>query len=121
MASFTLAFDSIYLPMPRAAEPFRMEYMPFGSERRMANATLRVQYVGSRWRVVIFWEGLTKTERDLCWTTWGGYIATAALVYLPDGLSFTGMTALGSWAEAHWYDPHDGSVRYNVSFAVEQV
>lgn len=121
MADFIMALDSVYLPMPRANEPFRMEYIPFGSERRMANANLRVQYVGSRWQVAVFWEGMTQAERDLLWTTWGGYIATAALVYLPNGLTFSGMTALGSWAESHWYDPHSGSVRYNVSFAIKQV
>ena len=121
MTTFVMAIDSVYLPMPRAQDPFRMEYLPMGAERRMANGRLRVQLVASRWQVGVFWEGLTQAERDLLWTTWGGYIATAGLVYLPNGLSFTGMTALGSWQEAHWYDPHSGAVRYNVSFIIKQV
>lgn len=121
MPSFSMTLGGTTLPMPRHPEPYRMEYIPFGGQRRMANGALRVQLTAARWRVTVSWEGLTKAERDVLWTQWGTYIATSAVVLLPDGLTFTAMTALGSWQEGHYFDPRSGVVYYDVSFGLEQV
>jgi len=121
MADFTFTLDGNPLPMPRADNPFDMEYMPLGSQRRAASGKLRVDHVASRWRVQVFWEGLTQAERDQLWNYFGTYIATVGTLVLPTGLSIEVMVGLNSWSENQLYDPWTGEVLYDVSFEFQQV
>ena len=118
MATMTLGTAS--LPLPRWEDPVRMEYLPIGSGRRMANGTLRVQAVAGKWRVQVNWEGLTAAERATLWGAYGGYCVTAGLLTMPDGLTATVVTVLGSWQEKHWWDGA-GTLYYDVAFVMDEV
>jgi hypothetical protein len=117
----THSLGTANLPMPKADDPFGMEYMPFGVALRTANATYRVQLTGAKWRVRVNFEGLTKAERDTTFAAFQSALATAQTYVMPEGTSISVMTGLNSWQESHAYDPHDGVWYYNCSFTVEQV
>ena len=119
--TFSLTFGGTPVALPRGDEPFRHEYIPFGSSNRMYDATLRVQVTGSRWRCRISWEGLTSTERDALFVIYQTYLATAGALVFPDGLSISMMTGMGSWIETQWHDPYGVTTFYDVEFTVEQV
>lgn len=108
--------DPISLPLPSHERGIEMEYFPIGVSGRTANATYRVQHIASKWRVRVTWPMLTADERATVWGVYGGYIATAMVVTLPDGHSFTGFVDLGSWVELPWYDPFTARTLYNVGF-----
>jgi len=108
------------LPLPKAEGPFEMEYIPFGVALRSLNCTYHVQLMGAYWRIHINWEGLTKAERDTAFAAYVAYLADRAAYVMPDGLTLTVCASLNSWNENHFY-ARDGTVRYNVSFQVEQV
>jgi hypothetical protein len=46
------------------------------------------------------------------------YMAFPVDVVFPNGLAVTGYVDMASWAESHWYDPHQTRVLYNVSFTI---
>lgn len=110
--------EAILLPLPAQDNGLEMEYMPFGSARRMHSAAYRVQHIANKWRVRVTWTGLTTAERSTVWGVYGGYIATSMVVQFPNGLSFTGFVELGSWSERQWYDPHQSRVLYDVQFVI---
>lgn len=108
------------LPLPRADDPFGMEYIPFGAAERKLNCNYHMQLLGARWRVRESWEGLTKVERDSLFGLYAAYLAAPAAYVMPDGLTLTVYTGLNTWSESHYYQPHTGVVYYNVSFQLEQ-
>jgi hypothetical protein len=107
--------------LPKAQEPFKMEYLPLGSGSRMASGVLRTQLTAMRWRIGISWDGLTQDERD---TLFGTYLAglTTPIQYVhPNGqLTLTVQTGVGSWSESQFYSS-SGEVLYTIGFSVEQV
>lgn len=107
---------AVYLPLPSQDRGIEMEYMPIGVSGRTADATYRVQHVASKWRVRVAWPMLTEDERATVWAIYGGYIATAMTVHLPNGVSFVGFVDLSSWIELPWFDPHTQRTLYNVGF-----
>jgi hypothetical protein len=107
--------------MPKADDPFGMEYIPFGAALRTANASYRVQLTGAKWRVRVNFEGLTRAERDTTFAAYTSALATAQTYTMPDGTSMSIMTGLNSWSESHAYDRWREVWYYNCSFTVEQV
>ena len=108
------------LPLPAQENGIQMEYFPIGVSGRTANGSYRVQHIISKWRSRVVWQGLTEAERSVVWGFYGGYIATATTVVFPNGLTIVGFVDMGSWVEAHWYDPHQDRVLYNVSFVITE-
>lgn len=119
--TLTFSCNSVPLPLPKAEDPFPLEYMPFGISQRTANATLRVQFVTAKFKRRIDWAGLTKAERDLCFAAYVGGLVAAQTWIFPDGVTFSGMTQLSSWVENQWYQPRTDAIYHNVSFTVEEV
>ena len=117
----THSLGTANLPMPKADDPFGMEYMPFGVALRTADAAYHVQLAGAKWRIRVNFEGLTKAERDTTFASYSSALATAQTYVMPDGTSISVMTGLNSWQENHNYDPHNLIWYYNCSFTVEQV
>lgn len=118
---YEMMMNYIYIPFPRERDPFTMDYIPFGASRRMADTTYRVQHVGGKWRVQVFWEGLTQDERGALWDQYGGAIATPVAVQFPNGEMYTMMTGLGTWSENQFYSIGDNAWYYNISFVIEEV
>ena len=119
--SLTFTAGSTPLPLPRAKNPYEMEYMQFGAASRALSGALRVQYIGARWKTSVSWEGLSKTERDSLLTVYVTYSSTSGTWTFPDGTTFTGMVVMGSWRESHWHQADTGNIYYDVSFTVEEV
>lgn len=118
MTTYPFTIGGVDMPLPSQGRGLEMEYFPLGISGRMASGAYRVQYVTSKWRVRIVWEGLTTAERATVWAAYGGYIATATTVVLPDGTTFSGFVDLASWAQAQWFNPHVNQVLYNVTFVI---
>lgn len=119
--SLTFTAGSTPLPLPRNNEPYKMEYIPFGVANRALSGALRVQYISARWKIDIFWEGLSKTERDSLFAVYNTYLSASGTWLFPDGKTFTGMVAMGSWSESQWHQADSGNIYYDVSFTVEEV
>lgn len=109
------------LPMPKADEPFGMEYMPFGVALRTADCSYHVQLVGAKWRVRVNFEGLSAAELATVFGAFRAALATAATYVMPDGTTLSVMTGLSSWAQSLYYDRWNEIWYYNCSFTVEQV
>lgn len=119
--SLTFTAGGTSLPMPRQNDPYKMEYIPFGSASRALSGALRVQFIASRWKIDITWEGLTKTERDSLFTVYNTYLSASGTWIFPDGKTLTGMVAMGSWSESQWHQINSGNIYYDISFTVEEV
>ena len=116
----THSIGSTNLPLPRADEPFGMEYMPFGVTFRTQDAAYHAQLIGLKWRVRINWEGLSLAERNTCFAAFCAHLAASDTYTAPNGLTFTAYTTMSSWTESHWYQPNTNEVYYNVSFQFEE-
>jgi hypothetical protein len=116
--TLTFTIGDVYMPLPSQESGIQMEYFPIGVSGRTANATYRIQHIANKWRVRVTWSMLSAAERVIVWSVYGGYIATAAAVVLPDGTAFVGFVDLGSWVEAPWFDPFTEVASYNVSFTI---
>jgi hypothetical protein len=119
--ALTHSLGDTNLPLPKADEPFGMEYLPFGVALRTLDASYHVQLTGIKWKVRINWEDLTKAERDTLFGAYCYYLVVPGVYVMPDGLSLSVMTGLGSWVESPTYEPWQQIWRYACSFTVEQV
>lgn len=117
-----LKLDGTNLPLPRSDQPYDSEYLGFGTQFRTWDATLKTQRTGNKWRLRIYWAGLSLAEKDSLMTTFSNLLATAGTLTLPDGANIQVQGILGSWNERVWFQPRPPyNGYYDVSFQVEQV
>ena len=112
---------STALPLPKYDNPYDSEYLGFGVQFRTADATYRTQHIGHKWRLRIYWHGLSSAERQTLLNAFAAWLTQEDTLTLPDGQAVLMQAALGSWTERVWYQPGSNLPYYEVSFQVEQV
>jgi hypothetical protein len=117
MASLTLGLDDLPLP---GRQGISLEYIPFGGQRRMLDGTMRVDIRGYKHRWTLRWEGLTQTERNALFASYGTHTYTQATVVMPDGQTATVLAGTNSWREEAFYDFNDDPY-YDVTFNLDQI
>lgn len=115
-----ISVNGVSLPTQRANNPSDMEYMSFGTQQRMLDGTMRAQLFATKWRMRLFWHGLSQAERDTLFGIWASYQTTSATWVMADGKTLTAITGVATWNESHWYQPHSQVWYYDVNFAIEQ-
>lgn len=119
--TLTLTVAGTPLPLPRAENPLDVEYAPFGITQRTANATLRTQYITHKWKVRVYWIGLTQAEKNSLLSVYTTYTMASAAWVFPTGLTFTGRIPMSTWAESMWFQPGTDTPYYDVNFSIEEV
>lgn len=109
------------LPKTRYENPVEMSYLTFGVQQRMADTTLRSQYLGAKWQMRIFWHGLLQAERDTLFTVYVDGLLTPKVWTMNDGKVLTALTTLGSWRESFWMQPRTNILFFDVEFTIEHV
>lgn len=121
MTTLTFTVGGTAMPLPREDQPYDSEYLGFGTQFRAADATLKTQHIGNRWRRRIFWHGLSAAERLSLAGAFASLVTTATTVVFPDGTTITAQATLGSWSEGVWFQPGSDRPYYNVTFTIEEV
>lgn len=129
----TFTIDDVDIPLPNNPDGLSIEYLQFGTERRMLNGEFRVQYIATKRRFHLSWSILSQDDRDICYTAYTGSFYTAQEMVLPIDLEETiyVMSGVGTWSESlvaegdSWIDEETEEEMitpyYDISFVLNEV
>ena len=115
----TMTWASVPLPLP-GRDGIAVQRELIGSSRRMASGILRIDYVATKAKIAVKWDGLSVAEWNDLYEAWATYQLTAATLVLPSGQEFVVVAGHNMMSESQYYDANDAVVR-DVSITFEEV
>ena len=93
----------------------------FGSAARMADASLRVDYIAEKRKIPLKWSGLTYAQLTSLRAVYDAKGSTSNTLALPDGRSFSVIAVHNGWREGDiWYD-HAETAYYPLTITLDEV
>jgi hypothetical protein len=120
MINFEWGSNAAPADMPQPApdqHDYPIEFI--GSWSRSWDGTAILMPLAQKQRATVFWEGLTKAERDALYGVYSLYATSFQTITLNDGRSFTGICVQNGFVESVWYD-HRHDPYYDVVLVFEE-
>jgi hypothetical protein len=120
MAALPMTWGIKTLPMPAVdgITVERAEYL--GRQARMADGSLRADFVAEKHTVSVSWVDLTLQEYSDLMSAYTTYRTTAATLELPDETAMTVLPKYGSFSASEYYD-RNGDGYYSVRLVFLEV
>jgi hypothetical protein len=109
---------TVFNPQP---DDYRITGQFIGSAARMADGTLRVDYVAEKARITLRWTGLSYSQLQALRSLYEAKAASEQTLVLFDGRTYTVIAAPGGWQEQETIPASATALWYGVTLTFDEV